>query len=84
MLEAANMSLQDDGTSSAGRVPWSSRDMNESIDTGFQIATLQGPMCAEPMQGMAFFVEKVEIDKEEAMKENGEYELQSKSRNTSR
>lgn len=78
------MSLQDDGTSSAGRVPWSSRDMNESIDTGFQIATLQGPMCAEPMQGMAFFVEKVEIDKEEAMKENGEYELQSKSRNTSR
>jgi ribosome assembly protein 1 len=36
-------------------------EVEEAIDTGFQLATLQGPMCAEPMQGMAFFVESVEV-----------------------
>ncbi|UZJ51728.1 hypothetical protein CBS101457_001048 [Exobasidium rhododendri] len=36
-------------------------EVEEAIDTGFQLATLQGPMCAEPMQGMAFFVDNVEM-----------------------
>jgi ribosome assembly protein 1 len=36
-------------------------EVEEAIDTGFQLATLQGPMCAEPMQGMAFFVESIEV-----------------------
>jgi translation elongation factor EF-G len=41
------------------------RDFDDSIETGFQIATFQGPLCAEPVVGMAYFVEKVEIDSSE-------------------
>ncbi|KAF8579687.1 ribosomal protein S5 domain 2-like protein, partial [Ramaria rubella] len=33
------------------------RDFEDSIETGFQIATFQGPLCAEPVVGMAFIVE---------------------------
>lgn len=40
---------------------WGLVDVEEALDTGFQLATLQGPMCAEPMQGMVYFVEKIEI-----------------------
>ncbi|KAJ4481902.1 translation elongation factor 2 [Lentinula aciculospora] len=32
------------------------------ILTGFQLATRQGPLCAEPVEGLAYFVEKVEVD----------------------
>ncbi|KAF8755075.1 P-loop containing nucleoside triphosphate hydrolase protein [Rhizoctonia solani] len=35
------------------------RDYEDSIDTGFQIATFQGPLCAEPVMGMAYFLEDV-------------------------
>lgn len=37
------------------------RAFDESIDTAFQLATLRGPLCAEPMTGMAFSVERLEI-----------------------
>ncbi|KAG8908436.1 Cytoplasmic GTPase/eEF2-like protein (ribosomal biogenesis) [Tulasnella sp. 403] len=37
------------------------RDFDDCFETGFQIATFQGPLCAEPMQGMAFFVEAVQL-----------------------
>ena len=37
----------------------------ESIDTAFQIATLRGPLCAEPVEGMAFFVESLELRQDE-------------------
>lgn len=47
------------------------RDFDGYIETGFQIATLHGPLCAEPMEGMAFFVERVEIDKGGISKEDG-------------
>jgi ribosome assembly protein 1 len=47
------------------------RDFDGDIETGFQIATLHGPLCAEPMEGMAFFVEQVEIDRESIEKEKG-------------
>lgn len=40
---------------------WDMTDVEDAINTGFQLATLQGPMCAEPMQGMAFFVEKASL-----------------------
>jgi len=40
------------------------RDFDGNIETGFQIATLHGPLCAEPIEGMAFFVDRVEIDRE--------------------
>lgn len=47
------------------------RDFDGNIETGFQIATLHGPLCGEPIEGMAFFVERVEIDRDGIDKENG-------------
>ncbi|KAJ3795280.1 translation elongation factor 2 [Lentinula aff. detonsa] len=47
------------------------RDLSSAIDkfdplpyilTGFQLAIRQGPLCAEPVEGLAYFVEKVEVD----------------------
>lgn len=38
------------------------RSFDDSIDTAFQLSTLRGPLCNEPVQGMAYFVEKIEID----------------------
>ncbi len=49
-------------------------DFDGNIETGFQIATLHGPLCAEPMEGMAFFVERVEIDRDGIGKEHGRRE----------
>jgi ribosome assembly protein 1 len=33
-----------------------------SLEAGFQIATLQGPLCAEPVQGMAYLVESLQAN----------------------
>ncbi|TIB98712.1 TPR-like protein [Wallemia mellicola] len=41
--------------------------VDESIENGFQTATNQGPLCAEPMVGMAYFLEKVEIEDKEGL-----------------
>jgi hypothetical protein len=46
-------------------------EFDHYIETGFQLATLQGPLCAEPMQGMAFLLESVQIDSEGIEKERG-------------
>jgi ribosome assembly protein 1 len=62
MKETENNDLQKDSVT---------RDFDGNIETGFQIATLHGPLCAEPMEGMAFFVERVEIDRDGVRKENG-------------
>ncbi|KAG0055413.1 Cytoplasmic GTPase/eEF2-like protein (ribosomal biogenesis) [Gryganskiella cystojenkinii] len=37
------------------------QDLAESVQTGFQIATNTGPLCGEPMLGMAFFVQEFEL-----------------------
>ncbi|KAI9058442.1 translation elongation factor 2 [Trametes sanguinea] len=34
------------------------------LETGFQLATFQGPLCAEPVEGMAYFVEDVTLNRE--------------------
>ncbi|KAF8440895.1 P-loop containing nucleoside triphosphate hydrolase protein [Boletus edulis BED1] len=39
------------------------------IETGFQLATFQGPLCAEPVEGVAYFVEDVQVDAEGLEKE---------------
>lgn len=44
-------------------------DLSGHIETGFQLATFQGPLCAEPMDGLAYFVENVEIDFQAIQKE---------------
>ncbi len=51
------------------------RDFDGYVETGFQIATLHGPLCAEPMEGMAFLVERVEIDRNGISKEDGRPEI---------
>lgn len=49
------------------------RDFDNHIETGFQLATFQGPLCAEPVEGLAYFVEQVEIDRDTLAKEMGIY-----------
>lgn len=34
------------------------------IEAGFQIATFQGPLCHEPVEGLAYFVESLKMDQE--------------------
>lgn len=37
------------------------RNFDESFDTAFQLATARGPLCNEPIQGMAFFLEAADL-----------------------
>lgn len=48
------------------------QDFESNLETGFQVATFQGPLCAEPVQGMAFFVEKLDVNEQVAHEEDGE------------
>ena len=48
-----------------------SRSFDGQIETGFQMAAAHGPLCAEPMAGLAFFVEKVEVDAAGLERESG-------------
>lgn len=43
------------------------------IETGFQLATFQGPLCGEPVQGLAYFLEKFEVAEEALSQEKGEH-----------
>ncbi|KAI8799555.1 P-loop containing nucleoside triphosphate hydrolase protein [Cladochytrium replicatum] len=38
------------------------KDYESAIVTGFQLASQAGPLCAEPMQGLCFFVESVTFE----------------------
>ena len=51
------------------------RDFENSIEAGFQMATFQGPLCAEPVVGMAWVVENVSFNKDA---EDGESESSPK------
>lgn len=48
------------------------RELDENLDTAFQLAMIRGPLCAEPVIGMAYFVESVSLNKEEMTIEQGE------------
>jgi ribosome assembly protein 1 len=37
-------------------------DFTGHVETGFQLAMFQGPLCAEPVEGMAYFVESIDVD----------------------
>lgn len=37
------------------------KDICNALLTGFDIATVSGPLCEEPMLGAAFFVENIEL-----------------------
>lgn len=47
---------------SAGADATGLRSFYDGLDTAFQLATLKGPLCSEPMQGLAFFIEKITFD----------------------
>ena len=38
------------------------RELDENFETAFQLAMNRGPMCAEPVVGMAYFLEAVELN----------------------
>ena len=38
------------------------RDFSDKINYAFQLATAQGPLCNEPVQGIAVFLEKVIVN----------------------
>ncbi|KAF9219249.1 P-loop containing nucleoside triphosphate hydrolase protein [Gyrodon lividus] len=44
-------------------------DFTGHIETGFRLATVQGPLCAEPVEGLAYFVENIDVDAEGLQKE---------------
>jgi ribosome assembly protein 1 len=46
-------------------------DFTGYVETGFQLATFQGPLCAEPVEGMAYFLESIDIDTDGIQKEIG-------------
>ncbi|EJC97981.1 P-loop containing nucleoside triphosphate hydrolase protein [Fomitiporia mediterranea MF3/22] len=46
------------------------QDAESSVETGFQIATFRGPLCAEPVEGIAYFVESLQIDSQAIEYEN--------------
>lgn len=48
----------------------SSRDIDSSVVNGFQLAMKSGPLCGEPLHGVAFIIEKVEISSELNSDEN--------------
>ncbi|KAG2205771.1 hypothetical protein INT47_003954 [Mucor saturninus] len=47
-------------------------DVDFHIHTGFQLSTLTGPLCAEPVTGVCYIVEGVEVHPEELVAANGE------------
>jgi len=51
------------------------KDFENSVEAGFQMATFQGPLCAEPVVGMAWIVESIEYKPEEEESEQGEWSL---------
>ncbi|KAK4046864.1 Cytoplasmic GTPase/eEF2-like protein (ribosomal biogenesis) [Microbotryomycetes sp. JL201] len=38
------------------------RELDENIDTGFQLAMNRGPLCGEPIVGMSYFLEQIDLD----------------------
>lgn len=57
-----------DGDSEGAGSLW---DLDNSIVSGFQIATLSGPLCEEPLRGVCFIIEKWEmVSQEEKSKQS--------------
>lgn len=48
-------------------------DFDNHVETGFQLATFQGPLCAEPVEGLAYFVEQIDVDRDALEKEIGRF-----------
>ena len=46
-------------------------EFDAPVETGFQLAVSQGPLCGEPVHGLAFFVEKFDVDVDSIERELG-------------
>lgn len=57
--DLASTNLQSTSDAAADKL---ATEFDDDIETGFQLACHQGPLCAEPVVGMAYFVEKVAIN----------------------
>ena len=51
------------------------RAFDESVFTAFQLATFRGPLCAEPMTGLTFFVERLEVSQDPTVQEQRAFAL---------
>lgn len=60
LLEALDAVRVSDGQDS---IP--ARALADAVETGWQMAMQAGPMAAEPVQGMVYFVEKIEVSQAE-------------------
>ncbi|EGG07898.1 uncharacterized protein MELLADRAFT_35253, partial [Melampsora larici-populina 98AG31] len=49
------------------------REFDESIETAFQLTTLKGPLCAEPLSGMSFSIQNLELDRSKASVESSKW-----------
>lgn len=47
------------------------QDFESSVEAGFQMATFQGPLCAEPVVGMAWVIEKIEYNRDQDESDQG-------------
>lgn len=46
-------------------------DFDHHVETGFQLATFQGPLCYEPVEGIAYFLESLEVVSGETKSDTG-------------
>ena len=46
-------------------------DFNHHVEAGFQMATFQGPLCYEPVEGVAYFLESLEVVSDETKSDTG-------------
>ncbi len=64
--------------SSQKRITSTLREYENGVIFGFNLATSKGPICEEPMQGVAFFIEKFLVDDQKAqqiLEEKGQEQL---------
>ena len=52
----------DSGAQPQNEIERLTRELEQHVETGFQLATLQGPLCAEPVEGLAYFLESLEVN----------------------
>ncbi|KAI8342188.1 hypothetical protein EDC96DRAFT_522340 [Choanephora cucurbitarum] len=64
--------VEDDNDKSEDGNSLSILDVDFHIHTGFQLTTLTGPLCAEPMTGVCYIVQGVEFHTEELVSTNKE------------
>ncbi|GAA5885129.1 hypothetical protein JCM6882_007242 [Rhodosporidiobolus microsporus] len=57
----ASLTEVDTSEEAAHRLP-DLRELDENFDTAFQLAVNRGPLCAEPVVGMAYMFERVELE----------------------